>query len=129
MTQRLCLPGTSKGGATFKPGAVLEALDYFGIVDPTEVKFTAGIHRKGAHRYAGPGQPHLITVSTYLSPEEAGRTLWHELCHAAQREYLGVPEFVAQYRQESASKGYLGNKFEVEARQHSDLNTEIPLAK
>ena len=129
MTQELLLPGTSKAGTRFSVPAVREAIAYFGLVDPIEVKFSGGIHRRGCHRYAGKGQPHIITVSTYLSPEEAGRTLWHELTHAAQREYLGQEEFTAQYRLESATKGYRGNKFEVEAREHSDLNAEIPLAK
>lgn len=128
-TQALTLPGTGKGDATFRPAAVKEAIELLGIVDPVEVKLANGTRRHGSHRWNGAGTTHIITVSTYLTPAEAGRTLWHELTHAAQREYLGLAAFMAAYRSESAVKGYRNNRFEIEARAHEDMNDDLPLAK
>ncbi len=130
MTQALTLPSsTSKGGSRFSPAAVQEAIELLCLTGTVEVKASAGTRRRGAHRYYKATGHHSITVSTYLCPEDAGRTLWHELCHAAQVEYLGVETFNAQYSQESAWKGYRANAFEVEARSYSDMNDDLPLAR
>lgn len=66
---------------------VMEAAKtYIGLRNPVEVKVT-GL-RKATGRYKGLRKgKHQITVSRYLTcPEAAGRTLWHEMTHAKQRE-------------------------------------------
>lgn len=65
---------------------LLEAAEtYLGLRHPVEVKATA--LRKATGRYKGLRDGvHQITMNGDLTPETAGRTLWHEMTHAKQRE-------------------------------------------
>ena len=49
------------------------------------------------------------------------KLLKHELCHIRQFQQHGFITFVAKYLWESINKGYLNNKFEVEARRAENL--------
>lgn len=113
-------------GWRFDITALLEALDILEIEREVEVKFTAGIHRRGAHRdRAG---RHVVTISTYLPQEQASETLWHELVHCSQSER--TDNFTAAYRLQSSRVGYHRNAFEVEAREvAADFSPVHPLTK
>lgn len=129
--QRLLLPEKerSKGGAAFNIGAIFEALDFLEIERPVEVKWSAGLRRRGSHRFRDEG--HTITVSTYLDADELSTTLWHELVHCAQLErYDHSHEFSADYTNAYYLTGYHANKFEVEAREVAEAYAaEFRLAK
>jgi hypothetical protein len=129
--QRLLLPekARSKGGAQFSIGAIFEALDFLEIAQPVEVKWSAGLRRRGSHRFREGG--HIITVSTYLDADELSTTLWHELVHCAQLERFDeTHEFNAAYTNSYYLTGYHANKFEVEAREVAEAYaSEFRLAK
>lgn len=127
-TQPLALPDPAKADYRFHIANLREAIDFLEIAEPVEVKLTAGIQRHGAHRYVN--GTHVITISAYLTPAGASATLWHELTHAAQSEYLGRTEFRAQYDGESRRHGYRGNRFEIEANEiAAAYSTDLPLTK
>lgn len=107
---------------------------------PVEIKLTGHEGgRYGAHTLASRnGQPmHKITVKNWLSPEQAGRTLWHELTHAMQAERAAAKFCATGYAQARAAwskdPGRLGSyrsrAIEVEARSNERRNNDIPLAK
>lgn len=126
--QKITLPDTAKGGWRVSVPAIREALDFLEITQPIEIKLTAGLQRHGAHRVRN--GVHLITVSTYLAGASASETIWHELTHAAQSEYLGEDAFAASYNQQSRYVGYTANRYEVEAREVAAAMTdELPLTK
>jgi hypothetical protein len=128
MAQKLTLPGPStKGGWSISVSAIREAIDFLELTAPVEVKLAAGLRRHGAHRFRD--GVHVITLSTYLNVEQASFTLWHELTHAAQTDYLGRQEFVAAYNNESRMHGYSGNAFEVEANQMAADMVDTPLTR
>lgn len=110
------------------------ALDFFGIRLPVTIKQTSHKGgRYGAHqlRPSG-GLHHHITVKSWLSPEQAGQTLWHELTHAMQAERCAADnpgrELVA-WRQTPERRGaYARRPIEVEARSYESFNVELPLA-
>lgn len=134
--QQLTLPSSvSKGGWRVSPSAFFEALDLLGITWEVVVKTSGGVSRRGAHRtmpkkVGAAGWFHSITVSTYLSPEEATATLWHELTHAAQVEAApDVFAFAKAYREENARRGYDLNVYEVEARETAETMRDVALTK
>ena len=127
------------GGWSIIPANYREALDFFGLTMPVKVKQTAHQGgRYGAHSFrVGPdGRPyHHITVKSWLDPQQAGRTLWHELTHAmqAEREAAGTrttADALRAWRTTSARMGsYRDRPIEVEARAHEDYNDVTPLAR
>lgn len=92
---------------------------YIGLRHPVEVKAT-GL-RKASGRYKGMRKgKHQITVSRHLCAEVAGRTLWHELTHAKQREaYRMEAQFWRAYAAD--------NLMEVAAEAAERLNGRMPL--
>lgn len=124
----LVLPGAAKAGWTIDVPAIREAIAFFGLTSPVEVKLTAGTRRVGCARYRD--GVHVITLSALRSGAQASETLWHELTHAAQREYLGDEAFRVQYQMEQLREGYDRNRFEVEARDTAAVMTaELSLTK
>ena len=138
--------------------AIRSACDFLGITLPVTIKPTnvAG-GRHGAHQFrpTGPGVRivrgrihgiehttgfvHHITVKSWLSVEEASRTLWHELAHAVQAErLLGSDPLAASdpraamlawktaYRDGTA---YEHKPLEREAREYEEFAAEQPLAR
>jgi hypothetical protein len=100
---------------------VLVARARLNIARPVRVKVTG--QRKTAGRYKGiAGGVHEVTLSTYLSVEEAGETLWHELAHAAQREGYGSHgEWMAAYDTTAL--------MEANAEAAERLNERFPLCR
>lgn len=126
--QALTLPGPTKTGWKIDVAAIREAISFFGLTSPVEVKLTSGYRKVGCARYRD--GVHVITISAIRSGAQASVTLWHELTHAAQREYLGREAFRAEYQAETARVGYRANRFEVEARAvGAAMSVEFPLTK
>ena len=61
---------------------------------------------------------HNATRQEFLQNE---RWLKHELCHVRQFEHYGFLNFITRYLWESFIKGYINNRFEVEARKAEKL--------
>lgn len=68
---------------------------------------------------AYPSEGPKLKVHGDLSPEQANRTLWHELAHCAQYVRLGsTREWVQAWdRQRKARYGYRNRPWEIEARE------------
>jgi hypothetical protein len=67
-------------------------------------------------------------VSKNLTAENASRTIWHELTHAAQTEADPL-RFHTRYREESARVGYRQNRFEIEARENEAFHDVYALTR
>lgn len=141
------------GGWRVNQAALKEAIDFLGIKLPVRVKQTGRRGpQQGAHYFrqrfgqfmknpdkdtASGGFYHHITVKNYLTAEEAGRTIWHELAHAmqAERETANAATmreaFDAWKFCSARGRGitYRAKPIEVEAREHECLNDDNPLAR
>lgn len=109
-----------------------------GLTWPIEIKKTS--HKGGRRGCYKPTMRngryvHAITIKSWLDPEQAGRTLFHELTHGLQAEreiikHSNWPAFVrawnAKYRDGTA---YEAKPQEIEARANEALNDKYPLAK
>lgn len=95
-----------------------------GLRHRVEVKITS--QRKTAGRYKGLARRkgrrvHQITVSTHICPSEAGRTVWHEMTHAQQRErYHTATAFLRAVETEN---------LEDEAEAAERMNQRVPLCR
>jgi len=91
------------------------------LLEKTDGYRTIGAHRTKRGRVVGHDGDtyHGITVSRLLAPEQASRTLWHELEHARQAET--IEHFDTRYRN--------GEKwrFEAEAEERSEWHEALPL--
>jgi len=98
-TQRSLKARTVKRhGLVLDRKALADACDLLGIRNRVEVRFHGAVgNTNGTHRYSFPrvrsaadvaslAPVHRIVIKSYLSPEQASSTLWHELTHAAQAE-------------------------------------------
>jgi hypothetical protein len=88
----------------------------------------------GTHRIklGADGPIHAITCKRDCSPEQAERTLRHEIEHAFQAERVGMSEFNRAYRAAGGglgSSGYDFNPFEVEARAAETMNSDLALTR
>lgn len=128
-----CVP---KGNVIIQ-SALREAIDAFGIKWPVRVKQTGRAGgRQGAHTLDF-DLTHCITIKSWLTPSEAGRTLWHELCHAMQAEREARNAGVTSPRDVldvwsncSARDGaYRKRPIEVEARSFESWNDDTPLVR
>lgn len=148
-----------RGGWTLDRPALAEAIELLGIKLPVEIKQTGGqpgVGRHGAHglrpsggsvRIQGgrcyntdtaTGIGHHITVKSWLTPDEAGRTLWHELAHCAQSERVmnRLPDsatirdcIMAWHRAYRNGVSYEHKSWERDARDHEPMNDDLPLAR
>lgn len=67
--------------------AIHEAKKFFNLRYPVSIRVTnhqGG--RMGGYRPANNGLSHEISIKSWLTPEQASETLWHELAHAMQNE-------------------------------------------
>jgi len=130
------------GGWALIENAFYDAAAELGIEFPVSIQQTGHKGaRMGRHRAdALPnGKPyHNITIKSWLTAEDAGRTLWHELRHAQQSEELarvtgtsfGTPEFRKAMRiayQKGTS--YRAKRWEREAEATEPNNDRLPLAR
>lgn len=128
------------GAFRWDSGAILSAVEQLGLRLPVRIRWTAGYRRIGCHRLRVDPRSglahHAITVSYITGPEQASRTLWHELAHAVQTEEYadrktsseGVAErralrdFYAEYRRRRSH-------YERDAEQHSEFHDVLPLTR
>lgn len=150
----------SRGGFHIDQAALAKAKAHFGLKLPVEIKLngrvgnTLGIYRlspkgsgvivKGGRIYgldSADRLVHEITLKSYLTPEKAGESLYHELTHAmqAERELARLPEglTVAEKFRKRTALHAAKNKYiryedkpcEREARKSEALNATMPLAR
>lgn len=141
------------GGFSIDQKALAEAIELLGIKRPVQIRLNGKVGpTHGTHRWvprsgkfkvnpnldtATGGMLHRITLKSYLTAEQAGRTLWHELTHAMQAERESADaatmrEAFEAWRFCSArGRGIAYNRkpIEVEAREHEPLNDDLPLAR
>jgi len=103
-----------------------------GISLPIRVRKTAGKRVAGRHYGVctadNGGRYHYITIAARLTPEQASRTLWHEMTHAAQHEQ--DPNFTITYMTQRILFGYRDCPLEVEAKANEEYHdTEFSLTK
>lgn len=133
------------GGYRLDESAIEEAKEFFGLTLPVRVQFnsrvggTDGNWRLSSDYIGGPNF-HKIMLKSYLTPEKASETLWHELTHAMQAERearaAGVEPSHAEAKRvwrESAIRGkgtaYARKPIEIEARAHEQYAEALPLAR
>lgn len=118
------------------------AIQWLGINFP--VTITVQNHHGGrwgnhALRVDGSQLYHEIKVKSWLTPYQAGQTLWHELAHAMQAERAVARSSAttarerarAWYESEERTRDihYRRRPCEVEARAHERHNVTTPLAQ
>jgi hypothetical protein len=115
--------------------AIREAIAFLGIKRPVTIKLTGRRGgRRGAYRPSTDATGHHITIKNYLTPEQAGMTLWHELCHAMQFErevgdQVGGGALIRWNSADDHKGSYLNRPIEIEARSYEAHNAELPLAR
>ena len=150
-------PAPSGGGWTLDRMNLQQAVEFFGLKLPVEVKQTGHqggrmaahvLDPRGGSTYTRGGRiynldtathrVHKITVKSWLTAEQAGRALWHELQHAAQAERVMTPGMTPAdhlrawnrtLRSENGGIAYMRKPIEVEAREAEPLNDDCPLAR
>lgn len=147
-------PPARPTGARPHQQAIQEAIDFLNIKLPVEIKLTSRAGgRYGAHTPVPTGRnvsvrngrvynldlatgwKHKITVKNWLSAEQMGQTIWHELAHAMQFERdalpVGLPQDCLRHWRTSYRDGtaYMDKPLEVEARSYEPHNSELPLAR
>lgn len=101
------------------PEALDRARVRMGLRHPLMVKVTGLRRRAGLYKGIRRGR-HQITVSAALCPSEAGRTVWHEIAHAKQREAHRTER---QFRRAYLSDGLM----EAAAEAAETMNERFPL--
>lgn len=72
---------------------------------------------------------HNIVVKSYLTPEQATATLWHELTHALQAERAGSVEAWNRFTRDQRRWPYARRPIEIEARKVSAARAHEMLAR
>lgn len=100
-----------------------------GLDFPVKIRFNS---RMGSTRgnYRFKGTHHDIMIKSYLSPEQASSTLWHELTHAMQAERSGGTR-AEWYKVSNDQKRYTyrNRPIELEANAMSRKMAGVPLCK
>ena len=140
------------------PQAIQAAADFLGLEHPVHVQVRRGVHSwlgiyrgllfqpSGARTTRWSEPRHVIGLNGGMDPEQASRTLWHEMAHALQcerdydgnwrlffREYsdamraVGAKSMAA--RQGAGHKRYKAVHFEHEADEYACLAETDPLAR
>lgn len=114
------------GGFTINQAALREAKEILGLKWPVQVR-THARHGSVNGNYrceltGGGDYYHNIMIKSYLTPEQATKTLWHELTHAMQAEREGsYAGWVLKHEQEHKRYSYRVRPIEIEAREMSDM--------
>ncbi len=86
-------------------------------------------HDRGDYNFLGGEHVIRLDDDPRASAAKLSERLWHELCHARQREEHGA-NYSAKYAAEQALVGYAANCYEVEATELSgDLAQGMPLCR
>lgn len=115
------------GGFRVDQAALRDACDLLGLKLPVRIRFNSRVgSTNGNYRFAG--TYHNIMLKSYLTPEQASSTLWHELTHAMQAERAGSLSAWAQVQSESHGK-YRRCPREIEARRMSATMHDVALCR
>lgn len=119
-----------EGGFTLDRRAIREACVFLDI-DYSAVKLRLN-GRVGPTNgnYRRRGYEHNIMLKSYLTPEQASQSLWHELAHAMQAERV-ERDGGTWHAYASAQRrwSYSTRPIEVEARSYEQYAEELPLCK
>lgn len=114
------------GGFRIDNAAVRDACELLGIGLPVDVRFSGRVGpTNGSHAFDG--ERHRIMLKSYLTPEQATRTLWHELTHAMQAERAGSVLAWGAFSRAQRSYSYSNRPIELEARRMADVMGDLPL--
>ena len=155
-------PRRRRQAAPATPGWLVDETNLARAIKDLKIKFPVRIKttghrggRLGAHQLrfgydaprgtripAGTHFYHHITVKSWLSAQNAGETIWHELTHAMQAERAiresakenhgaSLVTLKKAWENHPMRKGrrYLTRPCEVEARSYEHRNAQIPLAR
>ena len=148
------------GGWSIDADAVAEAVAFFGLTLPIKFELSArtsttlgqhmltpvggGVRVSAGKIYnldTATGWEHRVMLRSWLSPEDASRTLWHELTHAMQAERaLSKVHASATIREQyhawrfswdraHGRTAYTDKPVEREARAHEAYAEALPLVK
>lgn len=115
------------GGFKIIQSALKTAQEELGLTIPVKVRFNARQgNTNGNYRFRG--THHDIMVKSYLTPEEASSTLWHELTHAMQAERCGgTTETWTKVHREQRNWTYRQRPIEIEANAMSAAKADVLL--
>ncbi len=117
-----------QGGYRVDAEALKAAIELLGLKLPVKVRHNSRVgSTRGNYRITKDGT-HDIMVKSYLTPEQASSTLWHELTHAMQAERAGA-NWTAWGRAINDQKRwpYSRRPIEIEAQQMSADMADLPL--
>lgn len=117
------------GGFTIDRKALAAAIEQLGLKLPVKIRYNARVGgTQGNYRLRNGN--HDIMLKSYLTPEQASSTLWHELTHAMQAERVGgTSEVWNSYSLEQRRYSYSIRPIEIEARQMSKIMADVPLCR
>lgn len=114
-------------GFNIMQDALKAAQKELGLVLPVKIRFNARQGRTNGN-YRFNTTHHDIMIKSYLSPEQASSTLWHELTHAMQAERVGGTKSVwADFLKDQSSYSYKNRPIEIEANKMSRAKKDSPL--
>lgn len=120
-------PAPVFGGFTVTQSALADAIDLLDLKLPVKIRYN-GRYGATAGNYRFAGGHHDIMLKSYLTPEQASSTLWHELTHAMQAERVGATIGAwADYRRGQKGTTYYNKPMEREARAMSATMKDCPL--
>lgn len=112
--------------------ALAEAIEFLGLKLKVRIRFNARQGRVNGN-YKRDYMGHDIMLKSYLTVEQASKTLWHELAHAMQSERAGSVwdwNVVANEKRPGRSRRieYRNRPIEVEARTYEQYAEIIQIA-
>jgi hypothetical protein len=124
-------------GAKPDMASVREAIDQLGIRLPVRIHESMrqggaqGHHILRKDRQRGDALYHDIMLKGWLTAEQMGRTLWHELAHCVQSEsFLASDDPQRAWRMAYRDgTSYRMKRWERDAREHEALNDDLPLCR
>jgi hypothetical protein len=150
-----------RGGFRIDQAKLAEAIDLLGLEWPVKIAPNAkdgGSHGNHQIRYEGTqikggrihgldnpaATPyHRVMVKSYLTAEDASRTLWHELAHGMQAERCAKAAEATTAREihtawnlvlsdkdgDNRGVNYFAKPIEIEAREYEAFAADCPIAK
>lgn len=117
--RKVAKPRVSGPGFRVDQQALKQAIALLGLKVKVKVRFHArNGSTLGNYRFAG--THHNIMLKSYLTPEQASHTLWHELTHAMQAERAGSKEGWSAEHRRQRRYSYQFRPIEVEANKMAD---------
>lgn len=117
------------GGFTIDRKALAVAIELLELKMPVKIRYNARVgNTMGNYRFRN--GVHDIMLKSYLAPEQASSTLWHELTHAMQAERAGgTIDTWNSFAGEQRRYTYAHRPIEIEARQMSKDKADVPLCR